>query len=182
MQSMECLIIQEVYTTTTHHRHYSLTWSVSCSASQIICSIPNTLVQRTFLIPKRNDQTPLCGFPSKHDTVSLSQKVLYFMTPEALLMYSIPLPMKPILSQLNPLNSYTLYFPKMHFNIILLSIPVSPTQSFASRIFCYQNLISQPWQNWRSTDIKRAEHISIKIWQFNKTNCGVRRMRDSALF
>lgn len=70
--------------TTTYHKHYSLPWSVPCSASQIICSIPNTLVlQKTFLISKSNDQTPLRGLPSKPDTVSLSQEVLYFVTPEA---------------------------------------------------------------------------------------------------
>jgi hypothetical protein len=48
-----------------------------------ICSIPNTLVQKTFLISKSNDQTPLRGLPSKPDNAPLSQEVPYFVTPEA---------------------------------------------------------------------------------------------------
>jgi hypothetical protein len=48
-----------------------------------MCSIPNTLFQRTFLISKSNDQTPQRGLPSIPDTITLGQEVLYFMTHEA---------------------------------------------------------------------------------------------------
>jgi len=38
----------------------------------------------------------------------------------------------PLLSHINPLHILTPYFSKIHFNIILSSMPISPTQSLPS--------------------------------------------------
>jgi len=53
------------------------------------------------------------------------------------------LPLFPVLSQMNPFHTLATYFPNIHFNIILVSVPVSSKLSLPFR-FSNQNMCKSP--------------------------------------